>query len=88
MLLVSLLTTSLTISCVANDLSNSPIIDNQSIPDGCEWAVYIGLSDASILALRQAQDNPVNSEQEKISIRRDREKIAEQDQNFLDNCDN
>lgn len=63
--------------------------DPDPIPsDGCEWSIKIGLSDRSIIALREAQDDPDNTPQETRLVRRDREKIAEQDTNYLANCSN
>lgn len=54
--------------------------------NGCEWSQQINLSDRSVKALRNAQDDPTNTPEETRAVRNDREKIAEQDTNYLDNC--
>lgn len=54
---------------------------------GCEWAGFIGPSDATLKALRVAQADKENyTEAERQQIRKDRERIAMQDQNYVDNC--
>lgn len=54
---------------------------------GCEWASFIGPSDATLRALRTAQKDTVNfTEEERRQIRADRERLAASDQNWIDNC--
>lgn len=56
--------------------------------NGCEWSVFIGLSDYSLDALKSAQLAPENSPEKTKAIRKDRVRIATQDQNWIDNCNN
>lgn len=54
--------------------------------NGCEWSSFIGLSDPSINALLAAKRSPETTLEEAQLIRADMERVATQDQNWLDNC--
>jgi hypothetical protein len=69
-----------------NAIFNSSEIKKPTYSNGCEWVDFLGLSDASIAALRAAQDKPDATPEEKKLVWADRNKIATHDEKWLVNC--